>query len=315
MFKRALICAAAAALALPAAAGAAERPTVVTGAASSVGESTVVLSGRVNPRGAETTYFFQYGPTIIYGGTTPAASAGAGTRPVRVAVNVAGLAPATRYHYRLVAQNARGLARGGDRTFATRRQPLGVSLTAAPNPVRPDEPIVLSGTLTGTGSAGRQVVLQANPFPYTQGFLPIVNPQVTNATGGFSFPLLGIGVTTQYRVLMPQRPEVVSPVVVAGVKVKVVTGREVDQSGRGARVQIKGRVTPAIDGAEIQIQKRRDGGPWRTIERTFARDRSETSSSYSKTFRQRRTGKYRVLANAQGAYVPNLGKEIRIVVK
>lgn len=303
------------ALALPAAAGAAQRPDVTTGGASSVGESTVVLSGRVNPRGAETTYFFQYGPTVIYGGTTPAAGAGAGNRPVRVSASVAGLAPATRYHYRLVAQNARGLGRGRDRTFTTRRQPLGVSLAASPNPVRPDEPIVLAGTLTGTGSAGRQVVLQANPFPYTQGFLPVVNPQVTNEAGGFAFPLLGIGVTTQYRVQMPQRPEVVSPVVVAGVKVKVLTGKEVDQSGPGARVRIKGQVTPAVDGTEVQIQKRRDGGPWRTIERTFARDRSATSSSYSKSFRQRRTGKYRVYANAQGAYVPNLGKEIRIVVK
>ena len=49
---------------------------------------------------------------------------------------------------------------------------------------------VLAGTLSGTGNGGRQVVLQSNPWPYTQGFLNAGNPQVTNANGQYSFPIL-----------------------------------------------------------------------------------------------------------------------------
>ena len=62
---------------------------------------------------------------------------------------------------------------GGDRTFKTLRQPLGVVLAATPNPAPFNGPTTLAGTLTGTGNANRSVVLQANPFPYTQGFVAV----------------------------------------------------------------------------------------------------------------------------------------------
>jgi hypothetical protein len=35
-------------------------------------------------------------------------------------------------------------------------------------------------------------VLQANPFPYTAGFKTVGNPELTKATGGFSFPVVGL---------------------------------------------------------------------------------------------------------------------------
>ena len=68
-----------------------------------------------------------------------------------------------------------------------------------------------SGILSGTGNSGRQVQLQANPWPYTQGFLAVGNNVVTTATGGFSFTLLSVSVNTQYRVLMPAKPAVDEP--------------------------------------------------------------------------------------------------------
>ena len=52
---------------------------------------------------------------------------------------------------------------------------------------------MLAGTLSGTGNASRQVVLQSNPFPYIQGFVATTNVQLTNAQGAFSFPLLSVG--------------------------------------------------------------------------------------------------------------------------
>jgi hypothetical protein len=302
-----------AALVAPAAASAAEKPVVTTGGASNVTPSTVVLNGSVNPRQGETTYFFQYGTTRLYGATTTPASAGAGGRRVRVSVAVGGLAPATTYHYRLVGQNAKGMVLGADRTFRTQRQPLGLTLAATPNPILTGRSTVLGGALTGTGNAGRQVVLQANPFPYTQGFVTVTNPQVTNEQGAFAFPVLGVMVNTQYRVLMPQRPEIVSPVVVLGTTVRVTTHVRVRRGERRGRLRFTGRITPAVDGEQVLIQKLGRGpGQWNTIARTFARDNGASSSRYVKRVRQRRGGRYRVVANVDGEHVPNAGRTVRI---
>jgi hypothetical protein len=230
----------AAGLLAPAAAAAAERPVVRTGGPSNLGQSTVVLNGSVNPRGTATTYFFQYGTTRLYGSNTAAAGAGAGRRAVRVSAAVAGLAPATTYHFRLVAQNARGLRFGGDRTLRTRRQPLGLTLAATPNPVRTGRSTVLGGTLSGTGNAGREIVLQANPFPYTQGFVTVTNAQLTNAQGGVAFPVVGVTLNTQYRALMPRHPEIVSPVVALGTTVRVTTRVRVRRGSRRGRLRFRG---------------------------------------------------------------------------
>jgi len=300
------------ALLVPAAASAAPaKPVPTTGGAASVTQSTVVLNGSVNPREAATTYFFQYGTTRLYGAATAPAGAGAGARRVRVAVGVTGLAPATTYHYRLVAQNSKGMVFGRNQTFRTQRQPLGVTLAGLPNPVRAGGAAVLSGALTGTGNAGRQVVLQANPFPYTQGFLQVGNALVTDANGGFSFSLLSVPVTTQYRVLMPQRPDIASPVTVVGATVRVTTRVRVRRFDRRGRLRFTGRVTPAADGQQILVQKLRRGN-WVTIGRTFARNAGDSSSRYVKRVRQRRGGRYRVLANLQGAYVPAAGRTVRV---
>jgi hypothetical protein len=135
---------------------------------------------------------------------------------MQVAAPIAGLGPATAYHYRLVAQNAHGLTVGKDRSFKTRAQPLGVTLAASPNPVALGAATTLSGILTGTGNPNRAVVLQANPFPYTQGFADVANSQLTNAQGGFAFPLPSVALNTQFRVVMTDRPTVVSPIVTVG---------------------------------------------------------------------------------------------------
>ena len=120
--------------------------------------------------------------------------------------DVSGLAPATTYHYRFIATNSKGLANGADRTFKTKAQPLGVTLAATPNPLAPGGSTTLAGQLTGTGNGGRQIVLQSNPFPYTQGFKPVGNKLITDAAGNFSFNALPVAFNTQFRVALPDKP-------------------------------------------------------------------------------------------------------------
>jgi len=307
------LCAALAALLLPAGAMAAPaKPVATTGPAASIGDSTVTLNGRVNPNESETTYFFQYGPTSLYGAQTQPTTAGRGNRAVRVAVPVGALAPATTYHYRLVAQNAKGLVKGKNRRFKTRPQPLGVTLAATPNPIQAGGATTLGGVLTGTGSAGRQVVLQANPFPYTQGFMNVVNPQVTNDQGAFGFPLLSVPVNTQYRVLMPNRPEVVSPVVVLGAAVRAGFHRSVrHRDWRRPRVRFSGNIRPAAPGTQMVIQKLREGG-WENVGQAFARNSGESSSYFRRTLAPQNGGRYRVVANATGAYVGDVSRSVLV---
>jgi hypothetical protein len=98
-------------------------PVVTTGAASDVERNTAKLNGTVDPEGEATTYFFEYGTTDQYGLTTATESAGDGEQPVAVDADLTGLTANTTYHYRLVAVNASGTARGTDRTFRTDPNP------------------------------------------------------------------------------------------------------------------------------------------------------------------------------------------------
>ena len=301
-------------LALPAlATGASTRPTVTTGAAANITPTTASLLGKVTPNEAQTTYLFQYGPTTLYGLATPIAIAGAGNSAVTVVADLTGLAPATTYHYRLVARNRNGTVNGVDRVFKTRVQPLGLTLESAPNPVPYKRPAILRGTLSGTNNDSRPIVLQANPFPYTQGFQTITNAQLTSAEGAFAFPLLEVPLNTQYRVLIPDKPEIQSPIVSVGVAVRVSTNVSRQRLRRsGGRVRFFGRVSPARPGAQVAIQKLRRGN-WITVAGTITRSAGSAFSRYGKTIRIRRGGNYRVfVSNLDGNYVSNAGRTVRI---
>jgi hypothetical protein len=269
-------------------------PTVTTGGATQIAQTTATLHGTVDPNGTATSYMFQIGPTRLYAGKTAVTSAGAGRKPVRAVGRISGAAPATRYHYRLVALRGSNVWFGKDRTFKTKPQPLGVSLAATPNPIRTGRSTTLAGVLSGTGNAGRQVQLQANPWPYTGGFQPAANNQVTSSTGSFAFPILSVGINTQYRVLMPTRPNVVSPIVVLGTTAKVTRHATVRRGTRRGRIHFYGRITPAEDGARVLIQKVRHGA-FTTIKETVARHTTHGRSRYSTRVRQKHGGRYRVV--------------------
>jgi hypothetical protein len=290
--------------AAPPGALAASKPAVTTGAAASITQSTATLTGTVTPNGAPTTYFFQYGLTSLYGSTTAATTVSA---KQTVAVPIAGLAPFTIYHYRLVAQNSQGLTKGKDRTFKTKRQPLGVSLIGTPNPVPFGKPTTLQGILSGTGNAGRTVVLQSNPFPYTQGFVNASNPQVTNAQGQFFFPLLSLPINTQFRVLMTDRPDIVSPIVTVFSAVRLTT----HISRHGSIARFHGSVTPAANG-DVFIQ-RFSHGHWRTTAKTVLRPHGTSSSTFSKHVRIRHSGSYRVAVSVtDGQHASVVGHRHRL---
>lgn len=127
-------------------------PGVSTSAATNVTRTTATIPASVDPNGAATTYHVEYGTTDAYGLRTATASAGAGTEPVSVSVALAGLTANTTYHFRLVATNAAGTSRSGNRTLRTDAPPrpavtIGPAGTLQPNTV------TVAGTVNPRGGA------------------------------------------------------------------------------------------------------------------------------------------------------------------
>jgi len=303
------------ALAAPAAAQAATKPQVTTGGAANITQDAVRLTGKVDPNGAATQYQFQYGTTTAYGSVTAVQTLG-GNGAQTVTADVGALAPATRYHFRLIASNSAGQALGADRSFRTKRQPLGVTLNGVPNPVLFGGGTTLAGQVTGTGNGGRTVVLQANPFPYTQGFQNLGNAQVADPAGNFSFPLLSVPFNTQYRIALPDKPEVPSPIVTVSVMAKVATHVGTYRVRRGSLLTFSGTMKPAVPGTLMAVQRKSAKGKWITVGGMAARRSNSTQSKFKRRVRIHRTGTYRVFAGLDnGRYVPNSGREIRIRVK
>jgi hypothetical protein len=128
---------------------------VSTGAPSSVRKEQATVTGTVTPNGADTTWVVQYGLTTAYGLQTFSQSVGAGTTPVPVSATISGLAPASLFHYRIVAYHGGVASAGADQTFFTepiRRPKPRMSATTKPSVARKAPyTFTTNGTLHGAG--------------------------------------------------------------------------------------------------------------------------------------------------------------------
>jgi len=276
-------------------------PSVVTGNLHVQGAS-VTLLGSINPRSAATTYYFQYGPTVSYGKQTTPATLPAGTANVRVGQAAPGMLPG--YHYRLVASNSFGPRLGRDRTFTPNKsRRTTISIPKPKEATVYGGAVVIAGTLTGAGNAGRQLVLQDSPYPYLTSFAPVLAPVTTNAAGAFSFRIPRLLKSTQYRVsTLDPRPQYSKTITIQAayrVTLRVKTSKH-----RGL-VRLYGTVTPAVVGAHVLLQlnkKVRPGNTEKSEERTtrFAtqfktttRRGTKTVSRFSAIVTVRKGGSYR----------------------
>jgi hypothetical protein len=244
-------------------------PSVVTGPAHAAGAS-VTLTGTVNTHDQPTTYEFQYGPGSATGGqpasyashTTPAMLP-AGTATEKVSQVVAGMPQGD--HYRLVAfstADPEALRTGKDRiyTLAAKRTKSVFKLPSSFEPTPVNDPFVLSGTLTGTGNAAREVVLQASPYPYTAAFSDVGAPILTSATGAFSFRVARLTASTRFRVAT-----VSAPLLFSDTLTQLAVERVTLNVRRSKRIQglvrLYGTAGPAAVGAHVFIQLEQQAKP------------------------------------------------------
>jgi hypothetical protein len=252
------------ALALPLASQAAtvasgRRPSVSTGSYDHVTGTSAELEGTVNPHTLTTTYFFEYGPTTAYGQTTATGTIEGGSSAidaVKVGETATGIQPG--WHYRLVATNSAGLPKQGhDHIFevktTTKKKKDAFVLPKTFVATALDGTFVLSGTLTGSGNAAREVVLEATPYPYTAPYAKVGAPALTSLGGGFSFRVSNMTTSTKFRVTTVTAPLIVSDVVPEQVTARVVLKVRALGHGNGL-VRFYGTVTPAEAGSRIFFQ-------------------------------------------------------------
>jgi hypothetical protein len=297
------------ACALPASALAAA-PGATTGGSSGLSPDAATVAGSVNPNGEVTTWYFQYSKTKSYGARTTAQDAGSGKKRLKVSATLTGLANNTTYHYRIVATNASGRSLGGDRTFKTPEAPTVSTIAANPNPAVFGRGVVVTGFLSGPrGGGGKQVALEANPFPFTRGFQQIGNTVVTGADGSYSFQF-GALLTVQLHVVDRSNPSIVSPVWTQNVSSRV-TFRAKHRKG-SSLVRFSGHVFPANSESAIVIQKRKKGG-WKNVAVTLPHGKSgATADRFSRRARVK-PGTFRAVArSAGGAYTEGISGRLRI---
>jgi hypothetical protein len=138
-------------LAGAAAAFAASSPSVITGPAHHIHQTSVTLTGTVNPNGSSSSYVFEWGLTTGYGATSAPKSAGSGSKAVAASATATGLIPGTVYHYAIVATNRYGTSAGADRTFKTAGPPPASVATGAATNVTTTS-AALSGVINPNGA-------------------------------------------------------------------------------------------------------------------------------------------------------------------
>jgi phosphodiesterase/alkaline phosphatase D-like protein len=106
-------------------------PLVDSEYVTNVAGTSALLQAQVDPRGTETTAYFQYGTASCAGSpascadvpVAPGSSIGSGETDAPVTAHPEGLTPGATYHYRVVAVNALGTVYGPDQTFITQQSP------------------------------------------------------------------------------------------------------------------------------------------------------------------------------------------------
>ncbi|MBV9817567.1 MAG: fibronectin type III domain-containing protein [Solirubrobacterales bacterium] len=94
-------------------------PGAVTGPAIDVGMTVATPTGVISPNGAPTAWVVRYGLTANYGMTVVGALLPASRIATPVSLELMGLAPATLFHYQIVAYHGGIASPGADATFFT----------------------------------------------------------------------------------------------------------------------------------------------------------------------------------------------------
>jgi phosphodiesterase/alkaline phosphatase D-like protein len=115
--------------------------------------STVVVSGQVNPNGAVTGYWYDYGTGTALGTRTFIQTLGSGFIDIPAPAYITGLKANTTYYFRLSAQNRFGTVNGATYSFQTNNNP----------PPQGSVPVAITTTATNVSNTIANLNGQVNP--------------------------------------------------------------------------------------------------------------------------------------------------------
>ena len=118
-----------------------------TDPATNIKTRTADLNGSFTGDGFDTTYYFEWGSSTLYGNTTASGEVTSPSGATAVPpIGIEELQPLHTYHYRIVAENSFGVTKGPDATFTTFTAPVIVSISTSKvtgslrRPPRGDQP-------------------------------------------------------------------------------------------------------------------------------------------------------------------------------
>ncbi|HTD58633.1 MAG TPA: hypothetical protein VK672_07025, partial [Solirubrobacteraceae bacterium] len=128
------------------------------------------------------------------------------------------------------------------------------------------------------------------------------------------FPIFGMLLNTQFRVVTTAAPFISSPVLVEGVAVRVSFHvHRVHRHRHGRFYRMYGTVAPSEVGARVGFQLLRPGLPSLNRGGTFVKSGTPTVSRFSTVVRVRHRGLYQALVQvADGAHVSAYSVPVRI---
>ncbi|MDB6151943.1 MAG: 3-carboxymuconate cyclase, partial [Chthoniobacteraceae bacterium] len=127
-------------------------PTVKTDALARISFTEATFSALVNPNGAASEAWFEYGTSTALGFSTNIQVLPEGSAPVPVNAQIAALIPGTTYYVRGVARNAAGIQRGTILSFQTKSAFAASSRTTGASGVTVHEAF-LAGSVTANGES------------------------------------------------------------------------------------------------------------------------------------------------------------------
>jgi hypothetical protein len=283
-------------------------PGATTSSARSITAVAARLTASVDPNGRATTYHFEYGTSTSYASRTAETSAGSGQSAKSVSANIAGLTPNTRYHYRVVATNDAGVARGRDRNFITLRNPQGITASAAPNPAPWGGSTTVSGRVGGQGVGGTTVVLERQDFPFAGPYYQVAT-KAAASNGTFSFKVSPLWALARLRLTTRTTIVAASPVFEVRNALRVgLRPRRIS----GGRVRLQGSVSPAVPHGRATLQKRSPSGRWVPLRRAGVHPLAGGRSRYTFTVRRRGTYRVVVLPRDQFAHVRGASRSVTL---
>ncbi len=185
-------------------------PSLQTEAATNIeqpaAKTIATLNGSLDPGGADTHYYFEYGETEAYGSVTPTTDAGEASKLEHAQAQLVGLRPSTLYHYRIVATNSFGTDTGTDLTFIT-------PVLIPPPPVVGGLPATsvsqFAATFNGTIETGEGLVNYRFEYGTTTAYgqiapIPDNDTPITSEAVPVSQPVAGLqaGTTYHYRLVV-----------------------------------------------------------------------------------------------------------------